>query len=266
MRKTKYVLDAIARKKLNVTYYAVDLSEVSLRESLAPLVTAFPSIRFVGLWGTYNDSLDWIKRHLQSSRKTFLWIGSSIGNLNRQEAAQFLAHVRETAMDAGDLFICGIDRRNSFEDVSLAYNDTQKITRNFIMTGLEHCNTLLGSRAFDASKFEYVSIYNAILGRHEAYYESLEEQTVTILGKSFALAKGELINVEYSYKYSSQEVTDLLHHSKLYNVGKWTDQSGRYDLHLFQKPTFYMDKRVRSEEHYPSLDDFEQIFLAWYLS
>jgi L-histidine Nalpha-methyltransferase / hercynylcysteine S-oxide synthase len=102
-------------------------------------------------------------------------------------------------MHDGDLFLCGIDRRNSFEKVSLAYNDSSKQTRDFIFAGLENINNIMDYPVFEAAKFKYVSIYNETVGRHEAYYESLDEQTITMGDATVALKKGELINVEYRY-------------------------------------------------------------------
>lgn len=264
MRKTKYLLEAIVKANLSITYYAVDLSESSLRQSMIPLVTSFPSLKFVGLWGTYHDSLHWINANIAISNKMYLWLGSSIGNMTRDESTQFLESVKNTAMKPGDLFICGMDRRNRFEEISLAYNDTANLTRDFIMTGLENCNHIIGSNVFPIENFSYLSIYNENIGRHEAYYTSTIDQTIKISGHSIKLAKGELINVEYSYKYSEKDVCEMLHGAKLYQVGKWTDQRNLYDLHLFQCPPFFLNRNATLEDKScPTIEHFEQIWSAW---
>jgi L-histidine Nalpha-methyltransferase / hercynylcysteine S-oxide synthase len=124
MRKTKYLLEAIQESKKQVTYCAVDLAKDSLVQSLSPLVAAFPSIKFIGLWGTYDDSLEWTKHNVPTlSRTIYFWLGSSIGNLTRKQAADFMTCFQKEGMNNGDLFICGIDKRNDFDLVSLAYND-----------------------------------------------------------------------------------------------------------------------------------------------
>jgi uncharacterized SAM-dependent methyltransferase len=136
MRKTKYILQEIVKQQKNVTYYGVDLDEQSLKDCLGPSAEMFPSIKFVGLYGTYLDSLSWIHANIPSScRKLFLWLGSSIGNMNRVEAGDFLHTVCQEAMQPGDLFFCGIDRRNAPEVIQLAYDDSQNLTRDFIMNG-----------------------------------------------------------------------------------------------------------------------------------
>nr|KAJ3411645.1 hypothetical protein HK105_002580 [Polyrhizophydium stewartii] len=273
MRKTKFVLEAIAESGKVVTYYAVDLSESSLRASLLPLTKMFPSIRFVGLWGTYDDSVAWIRRSVPADTpKMYLWLGSSIGNLTREEAASFLRGIVDGAMEPGDLFLCGIDRRNSFEALSLAYNDSHGLTREFILNGLDHVNAVFDNQpVFDRADFEYVSIYNEVDGRHEAYYRALRAHTVSARDPDFSvdLAEGELINVEYSYKYSAQEVATLLDAARLHHVGKWTDAKGMYDLHLFQKPAFFFPRasaspaEKRAERGQPSLAQFEELWKLW---
>eukprot|EP00842_Homolaphlyctis_polyrhiza_P006612 jgi/Hompol1/6952/HPOL_005156-RA len=239
MRKTRFILDAIAKSGKNVTYFAVDLSETSLRQSLAPLAAAFPTIDFVGLWGTYDDSLLWLKNTLPAGTpKLFLWLGSSIGNLTRTQAAQFLQNICANTMDSADVFLCGIDRRNDYEPLSRAYNDSHGITRDFIMNGLDHINHIFNQPIFNRSDFEYVSIYNEVEGRHEAYYKALKDLTIESKDPTFSvqLTKDELINVEYSYKYSADEVDSLVKYAGFEHPGMWTDSKQMYDLHLFVKP------------------------------
>ncbi|KAJ3264071.1 hypothetical protein HK104_006529, partial [Borealophlyctis nickersoniae] len=269
MRKTKYILEAIERQKKGVTYYAVDLSETSLRESIVPLTTSFPSIHFVGLLGTYDDSLSWVAANIPASvPKTYLWLGSSIGNLTREEAAVFLRKVNDQAMRTGDTFICAIDRRNDPAKVGLAYNDTKGQTRDFILNGLDHVNTIFETPVLDRDAFEYVSIYNAVKGRHEAYYRSKKAQVVKGKGADWAfevqLKEGEIINVEYSYKYSADEVDAIVEGARFYHAGKWTDSREQYDLHLFQKPPFFFDRTpVEELQAYPTVAEWNELWKAW---
>jgi uncharacterized SAM-dependent methyltransferase len=155
--------------------------------------------------------------------------------MTRLEAAEFLKSVQQIAMNPQDLFICGIDRRNDPAKIGLAYDDSEGLTKAFIMNGLRHANAILGKSVFDLRRFEYVSVVNEREGRHEAYYKSLEDQELDVQGTKVSLKKDEWINVEYSYKYSAEEVDALVAAIGLRNSGKWTDSQNLYDLHLFQK-------------------------------
>ncbi|KAJ3220251.1 hypothetical protein HDU67_003266 [Dinochytrium kinnereticum] len=296
MRKTKFLLEAIVRQNKSVTYYALDLSEQSLVDSLKPLAANFPTISFVGLLGTYEDSLAYISRNVpthtpQGKRitRTILWLGSSIGNMNRDEAAEFLGKIGSEAMSVGDTFLCGIDRRNTPIDVKLAYDDPKGVTREFIMNGLDHVDRILGGgKLIDRSKFEYLSIYNEDLGRHEAYFRTLEAHKLSLPSPSsplgvavIELEKSELINIEYSVKYSPREVTRLADRARLHHPAKWTDRSNRYDVHLFAKGPFALHAASKDLDEFvglplvkdgtegtslkgvPTVYEFEQIWKAW---
>ncbi|KAI8805650.1 C-type lectin protein [Cladochytrium replicatum] len=283
MRKTKYFLDAVVRQGKTITYYALDLSLASLRNSLDAMATAFPSLHFVGLLGTYHDSQAYIREHIDpSTPKLILWLGSSIGNLTRDEAAVFLRS-QVDSMSVGDHFLCGIDRRNDKKVVGLAYNDPKGVTREFVMNGLDAVNDIFDERVFDRTKFEYVSIYNDVEGRHEAYYEVLVDHVLKFrapsspevrsrLGVSsendtveIQICKGEMINIEYSYKYNEDEVRRLVHDSGLYRVAQFTDDSDRYDLHMFQKPpfAFRMVSMGDKRRAVPTLDEWNELWKAW---
>jgi EasF-like predicted methyltransferase len=236
MRKTKVLLDAIQKSGKKVTYYAVDLEQESLKGSLEPLQKRYSSINFIGLWGTYHDALAYVQKNVPKEiRKMYLWLGSSIGNLTREEAQEFLKSFCQEGMNDGDLFLCGIDRRNDPKKVGLAYNDRSGLTRDFALNGLDHINRLFGFKLIDPKQFEYVSIYNDVAGRHEAYYKPLADQQIVSPshGLNVTFKKDELINFEYSYKYSQQEVLDVVRFAGMSHLGKMTDKGQLYDLHMY---------------------------------
>lgn len=145
------------------------------------------------------------------------------------------------------------------------------ITRNFILNGLDHCCRVLDSAqatlqtpSITLSHFEYFCLYNDKQGRHEAYYQATADTTIQLpaiaaasaaaSGSSaggtaaagsacaggdtrsvgLAIAVGELISVEFSYKYSQDEVQQLAAGAGLVHVKAWSDAQQRYDLHLLQ--------------------------------
>lgn len=100
--------------------------------------------------------------------------------------------------------------------------------------------------------FDYFCLYNDELGRHEAYCQAKVATTImlpaTLAGAAAPgggggstadvpvhLAAGELISIEFSYKYSQQEVEDLAAASGLTRVRAYPDRQQQYDLHLLQR-------------------------------
>lgn len=203
MRKTGYLLEPIELSGKKVTYYAIDLEETSLVSALNEMSSSFPSINFVGLLGTYEEGLDYLEKNLpkiSEAPRCALWLGSSIGNMTRVEAISFFDYVSSKVLCVGDYFLVGIDGRNESSVISRAYNDSDGLTNEFIMNGLDNINKVFGMNVFDRTKFEYLSIYNNILGRHEAYYKSLCDQVISKETESVEIKKDELISIEYSYK------------------------------------------------------------------
>lgn len=137
-------------------------------------------------------------------------------------------------------------------------------------TSLPKPNHLQGGSAapsLTTTDFEYFCLYNDDLGRHEAYYQATTNTVIklpaavatqfaagnistaspgtvshgvsTAAGSSESvvdvpIAAGELISVEFSYKYSQQEVEQLAASAELQPVKAWSDAQQRYDLHLLQ--------------------------------
>ncbi|KAI8615585.1 histidine-specific methyltransferase [Chytriomyces sp. MP71] len=241
MKKTRYLLDAIVSQGKQVTYFALDLSEASLSSALCALADLYPSIQFVGLQGTYDDALAYIQHHIpreKETSRTLLWLGTSIGNSTREEAIEFCTRVRETVLSKDDSFLIGIDGRNPAAIVKPAYDDPSGITRDFILNGLRHVERLLGyaeGAALPLPGFEYVGLYNEVLGRHEAYLRSLKQHSLEVEGVLVTLEKGELLCVEYSVKYDKGDVDRLANGAGLRWVGEWRDLEDRYSLHCFQK-------------------------------
>lgn len=271
MRKTGYLLEPISLSGKQVTYYAIDLEETSLVAALKDMSASFPSINFVGLLGTYEEGVEYLSSHLPSkdvnpAPRLALWLGSSIGNMNREEARNFFSFIDSKILDIGDFFLVGIDGRNDPKTVSKAYNDSKGLTDEFIMNGLDNINELFGKNVFDRSNFEYLSIYNDVLGRHEAYYRSLSDQSIRLdMDKVdiIKISKEELIHIEYSYKYSKEEAESLAHDSKFSHTQYWADQDSLYCVYLFQKPPFFFPKVVQ-DSRCPTLDEYKEVWKSWY--
>ncbi|KAG0353309.1 histidine-specific methyltransferase [Gamsiella multidivaricata] len=241
LRKTVLLLNAVERKRKNVVYYALDLMLDELTKSLKSL-GQFNNIKIVGLWGTYDQGIAFVSSIGPEIPKTLLWLGSSIGSYTREDAAHLLVSYRQS-LNKGDNWLIGIDRRNDPQEITLAYNDSKGVTREFILNGLDHANVLLGQQVLDRDNFGYYGRYNEEEGRHEAYYKVKKPHQMKYRNPATGqeivvdMAEDELINMEYSYKWSPQETAQLFQQTRLMPIGQWTSSSKRYDLHLVSKMT-----------------------------
>ncbi|KAI8987005.1 hypothetical protein BDB01DRAFT_719898 [Pilobolus umbonatus] len=251
LRKTQVILDAIERKKVRATYYAIDLDQHELEKSLSSL-KRYTYVALNGVLGTYDQGIYWISKCFTSRdiQKNFLWLGSSVGNQTRGESALFLHRLQRMCMEPGDYMVIGFDKRNDPTKIGLAYNDSKGITRDFILNGLDHVNRILGKSNFiDRKDFAYDSRYQEEKGRHVAHYRALKDLKINhkTSRKSYAITirKNELIHVEHSYKYSSEEVNHILSAANLSTVEDWLDSKDLYRLVVAEIPPFSFKHNVK---------------------
>jgi hypothetical protein len=91
-----------------------------------------------------------------------LFLGSSLGNFSREEAADFLLSL-PLRPGSGDTLLLGLDHDNDKEKIERAYNDSKGYTAKFIFNGLRSAGRVLGNeKIFDEDKWEYVNRYNTV--------------------------------------------------------------------------------------------------------
>ncbi|KAI9485402.1 MAG: hypothetical protein EXX96DRAFT_544974 [Benjaminiella poitrasii] len=266
LRKTQVILNAIEKKKVHVTYYALDLDQHELDRSLASL-GEFEYVKLYGLLGTYDQGIPWISKSFTGSniQKNFLWMGSSIGNQTRLESAMFLRRLRRICMEPGDFFMIGFDKRNDAAKIELAYDDSRGVTREFIMNGLDHVNRIMDQECFlDRNLFDYHSIYQEKQGRHLSHYRALKDVVLSYKTSkkdySIKIQKDELIHVEHSYKYSLEEIQSILAAADLNMVQCWVDSKDQYRLVLAEDRPFIFEHNANKihDVLYPPQELFEQ--------
>ncbi|KAF8744381.1 Histidine-specific methyltransferase, SAM-dependent, partial [Rhizoctonia solani] len=181
-----------------------------------------------------------------------LFLGSSIGNFTPGGAIDFLRALPLRA-GSGDTLLLGLDQKNDGNLVQRAYDDPQGYTRAFALNGIQHAEEITGG-LIDSSKWSYVEKYNAALGRHEGYYKSNVKQTIkfaTSAGHSqdnaIELDEGELVNFEYSYKYSETDALALFAAANLRVVRRWQDKKRLYSLWLLERASFTFSVPVSSQ-------------------
>jgi L-histidine N-alpha-methyltransferase len=202
-----------------------------LEESSVQLLKEYPALEIVAVAGEYHEGL----RHLREEMnrpKLILWLGSNVGNFDREEAAQFLRRVRAT-MRPDDRLLIGVDLRKERVILEGAYDDSRGVTAQFNLNILARINRELGGH-FDLEKFRHRAVYNEEIGRIEMYLDSLDDQQVAIdqLKMKIPLAAGEAIHTENSYKYSSPEIDALAANAGMRVRQQWLDSARRFSVNL----------------------------------
>lgn len=226
LRKVNILLQAIERAGKDVEYYALDLSLIELRRTFDQIpISGYKHVKCFGLYGTYDQGLEWLKsKHVSGKPKTILWLGSSLGNFKRPDAAQFLAKFQDV-LQPGDTLLVGIDSCKDPDRVYHAYNDSQGITHKFILNGLKHANQILGKgNSFNIEDWQVIGEYDIQAGRHHAFVSPLKDVVVD----GVEISKGERIRIEESYKYSREEIEKLWGDSEFAESSVWSNEKGDY--------------------------------------
>lgn len=102
----------------------MDVMESELARTLAE-VPQYKYVQCFGLYGTYEDALQWLKKPESAAKpKIVLSMGSSIGNFSRADAAAFLKKLAGT-FGAQDALLIGLDACQESDKVYRAYNDSE---------------------------------------------------------------------------------------------------------------------------------------------
>ena len=201
----KILLEAFERSGKGIDYYALDLSQPELKRTLAAVDQSYNHVRCHGLFGTYDDGLAWLKRPENVDRpKCVLWMGSSIGNLDRTEAADFLLNFT-SILGPHDSLLIGIDACQDQDKVYHAYNDNVGKTREFYLNGLVHANEILGQEVFKANEWDVIGEYDAEHNRHHAFYCPTKDFNF----EGNVIKAGTRIKFEDSFKYSPSQINTL---------------------------------------------------------
>ncbi|MDQ3192467.1 MAG: L-histidine N(alpha)-methyltransferase [Bacteroidota bacterium] len=205
--KTKLLLKHLLEEQIKFSYIPVDISLNSVEQLEDDLTENFPGLTVHGINDEFLSALEKLKN--REERKIILFLGSSIGNYDNNEASDFLSEIAKM-LQPEDMLLIGFDLKKDPAVIIDAYNDKQGITKAFNFNLLERINKDLGGN-FDVSKFKHFPNYDPISGDAKSYLVSKYKQEVFIeaINKSISFDQWELIHIEVSKKYDIESIEKL---------------------------------------------------------
>ncbi|CCU74737.1 hypothetical protein BGHDH14_bgh02375 [Blumeria hordei DH14] len=251
LRKVGILLQALDEAKKDIDYYALDLSQKELDRTLQK-IPLLEHVKCHGLYGTYDDVLQWLmKPEIMTRPKCILWLGSSLGNFERNEASIFLQKFSKILQPADSMLI-GVD----------GTCNGAKILR-FILNGLLHANNILGKVLFDLSDWRVIGeyVHDDDGGRHQAFCVPKRD----LQFEDIFIQEGERILIEKSLKYPDEEAAKLWKDSGLVENNRWSASSTTYSLyHLTRSDMiFHSNPAIYASSFIPSLEDWKATWAAW---
>ena len=201
--KTRIVLDAATDL---AAYVPIDISADALDAAARRIDAAYPKLKVRPLVGDFLH-LGTLPNGIGQGRRIGFFPGSTIGNLERDEAVAFLKAARGL-LGADALFILGVDLVKAPETLVAAYDDSAGVTAAFNRNLLVRANRELGA-GFDVDSFAHRAVWNAAGSRMEMHLEATRDMTVLLDGRRITFARGETIHTESSRKYTENSVREL---------------------------------------------------------
>jgi len=234
--KTRLLLSAAVDRQDTVVYEPVDVSASALEEAQERIEREIPGVIVAPRVEDYCQGLE-LDPPAPGERRLVLYIGSSIGNFEPEEAHRLLCNVR-AALAPGDALLLGVDLAKDEATLLAAYDDAAGVTADFNMNLLARLNRELGAD-FDLSSFTHRAVWNAAHSRIEMHLVSCKRQRVKISALDMAIdfVIGETIHTENSYKYRPGQAEEFLASAGFIRGATWTDEKKRFAVCLAKAGT-----------------------------
>ena len=207
-------------------YAPLDISKDYLAQAAQALGKEYP---WLEVHATCVDFTSEFSLPFESpKRRVSFFPGSSIGNFDRADAADFLGRIRKLVGQDGGLLI-GVDLKKDEAILNAAYNDKNGITALFNLNVLSHLNDKYVAN-FNLDQFEHQARYNADGGCVQMFLVSLCKQQVNLGEETFSLDEGESIHTENSHKYSVDEFVEMARRAGFEKTQCWLDDQSLFGV------------------------------------
>ena len=231
-KKTRRLLEALCRRQ-PTTYYPIDISATALERCERELCH-LDAVSVVGFEKAYLDGLlEVVARRPEGHRILVLFLGSTIGNFDREPGEEFLREVRRL-LEPGDALQLATDLKKPVPTLLLAYDDPIGVTAAFNLNLLARINRELGGD-FNLAQFEHVARWDARERRIEMHLRSRKNQTVEIHDASLTVQfrEGETIWTESSHKFDLGEVAAMAERCGYRCEAQWVDTEWSFAQSLY---------------------------------
>jgi len=230
-KKTRWILEALSRRQ-KTYYYPIEISPSALA-ACAKELGQIDLVSVVGHEQPYLEGLRTVaKGRGEQDHLLVLFLGSTIGNFDRDAGEEFLSEMREI-LQPGDALLLGTDLEKDVELQILAYDDPAGVTAAFNLNLLARINRELGAD-FDLSCFRHEARWNSAERRIEMHLRSTCRQTVHVPAASlrFMLDEDETIWTESSHKYQAEEIPEMAARTGFHCDGQWIDREWPFAQNL----------------------------------
>ncbi|MGA9492641.1 MAG: L-histidine N(alpha)-methyltransferase [Mycobacterium sp.] len=230
--KTRLLLDALHQAGSLRRFVPFDVDASILSQAATAIQHEYPGIEIAAVCGDFEKHLAKIPG---GGRRLFVFLGSTIGNLETGVRSEFLAGLA-SALQPGDSLLLGTDLVKDVGRLVRAYDDAAGVTAQFNRNVLEVVNRELDAD-FNVGAFRHVAAWNSDEERMEMSLQVDLPQKVCIRALDLAVefGAGEQLLTEVSCKFRAEGVAAELAQAGLRRTRWWTDAAGDFGLSLSVK-------------------------------
>jgi L-histidine N-alpha-methyltransferase len=231
-KKTLPILSAILHNNPQLVYRPIDVSAAAL---------AACEREIGGSCEVKPVCHDWLEGMAEIARERdrqhpllLLFLGSSIGNLDRELIPDFFRDLRSYLLP-GDFFLVGADLVKDIDMMIAAYDDPTGVTAAFNLNVLGRMNRELQAN-FDLRAFAHEVRWNSEERRIEMHLLSCRDQDVFVgaLDARYHFDAGETIWTESSHKFTEEELNQFAQQGGFSTVATWVDGEWPFAETLWQ--------------------------------
>jgi L-histidine Nalpha-methyltransferase len=231
-RKIRFFLDAVRLRGWLESVVLFEISEPTLRASVARLQSDYPEARVHGVVGDFASDLSALG---PGGGRLLLFFAGTIGNLHPDDLPSFF-QAAAAVLEPRDGFLVGVDLVKDEGRLHAAYNDSAGVTAEFNRNILRVLNERLGAD-FDPWDFDHRAFYD----RERQWVEMRLRARrpvrahVARAGVTVALQEGDEIRTELSCKYTLETFAARLADTGLVLERWMTDPQGLFASALLRR-------------------------------
>ena len=231
--KSKIIINGFLKCNYIVNYYPIDISKKAL-ELLYKTIKKNNRLKINGIVSEYFEGLKYVKT-ISQNRQLVLFLGSNIGNFERAESIKFMKKIYNNITNNSYVFT-GFDLKKDLLKLNKAYNDSSDLTKKFNLNLLQRINNDLQGN-FNLKTFVHYGSYNPLLGAMESFLISTIKQQIHLkkLNKSFKFKLFEPIHLEYSFKFSIEDIEKIAAKTGFSIINNYMDKDEGYLNSLWKK-------------------------------
>ncbi|MDP2340939.1 MAG: L-histidine N(alpha)-methyltransferase [Deltaproteobacteria bacterium] len=244
-RKAAVFVEPLRHRQM-VPFTAIDVSRAAL-ESCTQALSVLPGVFVQPIEDTWIAGLRRAHRS-PGHRRLVLFLGSSVSNLDRSEAARFFVDVAGQ-LRPGDALLVASDLVKPLAQLLPAYDDALGVCAAFNKNVLVRLNREWGAD-FPLDAFRHRARWNAHARRVELHLEALWPVTTSVLDLPVALDLGESLWTASSHRFSLDEL-----HAWAEAAGFSVAEEWIYEPWAFAHSLFVVEPRVATFAHLADRDE-----------